>query len=89
MINIKPYKSTEYTFQQSKYDIAAKLQFRAIMCGPSGTGKPVLLPNMILDIYRGCFSRVYIFSASIYVDMSWQPVINYLKKDLKQDEIKD
>ena len=80
MINIKPYKSTEYTFEQSKYDIAARLPMRSLIVGPSGTGKSVLLHNMIMNIYRGCFSRVYIYSASIHVDMSWQPVINYPPK---------
>ena len=58
MINIKPYKSTEYTFQQSKYDIAARLRMRSLIVGPSGTGKSVLLHNMIMNIYRGCFSSV-------------------------------
>ena len=89
MVEIKPYKSTEYIFDQSKYNIAAQLPMRSLIVGPSGTGKSVLLHNMIMNIYRGCFNRVYIFSASIHVDMSWQPVIKYLKNDLKQDEIKE
>ena len=44
---------------------------------------------MILDIYRNCFSRVYIFSPSINVDATWVPVIDYLKKTLKQDSKKE
>ena len=44
---------------------------------------------MILDIYRNCFSRVYIFSPSINVDATWVPVIDYLKKTLKQDAKKE
>ena len=89
MVEIKPYKSTEYISDQSKYNIAAQLPMRSLIVGPSGTGKSVLLHIMIMNIYRGCFNRVYIFSASIHVDMSWQPVIRYLKNDLKQDEIKE
>ena len=42
--------------------------------GPSGAGKGVLVQNMILDIYKGCFERVYVFSPSINVDVTWQPV---------------
>ena len=43
MIIITPYKSTEYTFEQSKYDIAARLPMRSLIVGPSGTGKSVAL----------------------------------------------
>lgn len=86
---IKPYKSTEYEVDQSKYDSVSKLPTRSLIIGPSGTGKSVLLHNLILNVYRGCFSRVYIFSASIHLDMSWKPVIKYLKDHLHQDEKKE
>ena len=86
---IKPYKSTEFEVDQSKYPNVGKLPTRSLIIGPSGTGKSVLLHNLILDIYRNCFSRVYIFSASIKLDMSWKPVIDYLKQTLKQDERKE
>ena len=49
----------------------------------------MLLQNMILDIYRDCFARIYIFSPSIDVDMTWSPVKDYLKYELKQDERKE
>ena len=86
---IKPYKSTEFNVEQTKYEFVSKLPTRSLIIGPSGTGKSVFLQNLILDIYRGCFSRVYIFSASIHLDMSWRPVIKYLKENLKQDEKKN
>ena len=38
---------------------------------------------MVLDIYRDCFSRIYIFSPSINVDSTWLPVFkNVLRKSL-------
>jgi len=43
---------------------------------------------MILDVYRDCFSRIYIFSPSIDVDMTWEPVKKYLANDLRQNEKK-
>jgi len=43
---------------------------------------------MLLDIYRGCFSKIYIFSPSIHVDKTWQPVISYAEKHLNQKESK-
>ena len=35
---------------------------------------------MILDIYRGAFSRIYRFSPSIDIDMTWKPVKDYISK---------
>ena len=59
---------------------------RSIILGPSGSGKTTLLQNRILDIYRDCFSRIYIFSPSIDVDMSWEPVKDYIAKHMKVKE---
>ena len=55
--NIKPIQLKEYTSKQSHYEIAPKLPMRSMLCGPSSSGKTVLLSNMILDIYRGCFQE--------------------------------
>ena len=59
---IAPIKVQEFEVKQSKYEMAGKLPTRAIICSPSGGGKTVLLSNLILDVYRGCFSRVKTFS---------------------------
>ena len=59
-----------------------KLPVRSILLGPSGAGKGVLLQNMVLDIYKGCFERIYIFSPSINVDVTWLPVKEYLAKTI-------
>ena len=58
---IKPIKVKEFEYKQSKYKQCGSLPVRSIILGPSGVGKGVLLQNMILDIYRGCFERIYIF----------------------------
>ena len=50
-----------------------------MLVGPSGCGKTVLLTNMILDIYRDSFSRVYIWSPSIEVDNTWKRVKYYIR----------
>jgi ABC-type cobalamin/Fe3+-siderophores transport system ATPase subunit len=60
-----------------------KIPFRSVILGPSGSGKTILLQNMILDIYRGCFARIYIFSPSIDVDTTWLPVKKYIESDMK------
>ena len=59
---ISPIKHIEYECKQSKYgDHVPKLAMRAMILSPSGGGETVLLQNMILDIYRGCFNIIYIY----------------------------
>ena len=86
--DIKPIAVRQSEVKQSKYEQAQKLPVRGISLAPSGGGKGVLLQNMILDIYRDCFERVYIFSPSINVDHTWLPVKAYLdnKINLSEDE---
>jgi hypothetical protein len=80
---VEPIKVQEFIVKQSKYDVCGKLPIRSVVLGPSGSGKTVLLQNMILDIYRDCFSRIFIFSPSIEVDMTWKPVKTYIEKHMK------
>ena len=58
---IKPHKSPSFNCKQSKYPHVGKLPLRSIILSPSGGGKTILLQNMILDIYRDCFEKVFIF----------------------------
>jgi len=80
---VEPINVKEFTVKQSKYEVCGKLPIRSVILGPSGSGKTVLLQNMILDIYRDCFSRIFIFSPSIEVDMTWKPVKDYIEKHMK------
>jgi carboxylesterase type B len=86
--DIKPIKLKEYGVKQSKYPQVGQLPIRSVLLAASGGGKTVLIQNMILDIYKGLFERVYIFSPSIHVDHTWEPVKEYLKHaiNLKDDE---
>lgn len=84
--NIKPYNHDKYSCKQSKYEMVSELPTRALIVAPSNSGKSVLLQNIILDIYRNCFERVYIFSPSILLDNVWKPVLEYCTDTLKQYE---
>ena len=88
---VQPIKLKEYTSKQSKYQQCAKLPMRSIVLGPSGSGKTILLQNMILDIYEGCFDKIYVFSPSVNLDHTWQPVKEYIKDKLriKDDDKED
>ena len=78
MINIKPYKHKElhreYNCKQSSYGYMACLPARILLNAPSGTGKTVALTNLVLDIYKGCFEKIYIFSPTIFIDDNWTVV---------------
>ncbi len=84
--DITPIKTKEFECKQSKYSQCSKLPMRAMICAPSGGGKTILLQNMILDIYRGCFERIYIFSPSIDIDHTWEPVKKYIERELKPND---
>ena len=75
-LEIKPIDLKEYSRKQSKHAHVPKVPLRMILLAPSGSGKTVLLSNLILNIYRGCFERIFIFSPSIDIDATWGPVKN-------------
>ena len=79
--NISPAKVKEYQVKQSKYEHVSRLPTRSVINAASGSGKNVLIQNLILDIYRGCFSRIYIFSPSIDIDDTWLPATKYIDEE--------
>ena len=87
--NIQPIDEVKYIYEESKYKVAPKIPFRALITGPSGCGKSNLLINMILDIYKNSFSRIFIWSPSINVDTIWLPVKKYIKDQRKIDTDKE
>ena len=85
--SLKPIQLKEHSCSQGHYgDIVPKLPMRSMLVGPSGSGKTVLLTDMILDIYKGCFSRIYIWSPSIEVDNTWKPVKDYIRDHIKPND---
>ena len=88
-IEIKPINTKEYSVKQSKYDVCGKLPIRSVILGPSGSGKTVLLQNMILNLYKGCFERIYVFSPSVNHDQTWNSVKEYIEDTLDAHETDD
>ena len=86
---VKPINVKEYEFKQSKYEVAPKLPASMIISAPSGSGKTILLQSLILDIYRNCFARIYIWSPSINVDSIWTPVKKYINDEMKVNTEKE
>ena len=86
--SLKPIQLKEHTCTQGHYgDIVLKLPMGSMLVGPSGSGKTALLTNMVLNIYKGCFSRVYIWSPCIEVDNTWEPVKDYIRDHIKPNYI--
>ena len=65
-----PITITDYTMRQSSCEVVGTLPIRSIILGARGSGKTVLLQNITLEIFKGCFERIYTFSPWIDVDSS-------------------
>ena len=59
---------------------------RSLIIGPSASGKTYLLNGLITNIYKNCFERVYIFSQSIYLDRTYDPIKDS-QKDIKDEDL--
>ena len=64
---IKPINITEYEFKQSKYEHVPKLPFRSIIVASSTGGKTVLIQNLILNVYRNSFARIYMYFHPVFI----------------------
>ena len=85
--SLKPIQLKEHSCSHGHYgDIVPKLPMRSMLVGPSGCGKTVLLTSKTLGIYKGCFSRVYIWSPSIEVDNTLKPVKDYIRSHIKPND---
>jgi hypothetical protein len=79
----------EYFVSQSPSEIMPRLPgANALIVGPSRAGKSTAMASMILDKdkYRGVFSRIFLWTPSIDVDDSWEPVKRYIREELGHDE---
>ena len=83
---IVPHKTKNYQLKQSKYEVVPKLPFKSLIYAASGSGKTVLITNLIENVYRDCFERVYIFSPSISVDDNWKSTKRYLNDSINIGE---
>ncbi len=85
-LDIKPIDLKEYPCKQSKHEHVPKVPLKMILLVPSGSSKAFLLSNLILNIYRGCFERIFVFSPSIDIDKTWEPVEKHQSDDMKAIE---
>ena len=86
MAEIRVHDHSKWECKQSKHAHLPKLPSRGILLGPSGSGKTTIMTSMILDHYRGCFERIYIWSPSIHLDSAWNPVKEYIRIHLNGED---
>ena len=84
---IKPINITEYEFKQSKYERVPKLPFRRIIVASSTGGKTVLIQNLISNVYRNSFARIFIFSPSVHNDPTFTEVKKYIRDPVIRDDL--
>ena len=89
-LKVVPRKTPDYFVKQPTSEVLAKLPgAHHIILGPSKSGKSVLWQSMILDGYKDCFSRIFIFTPSGLVDDSLKPIKEYIETTLKHDVKKE
>ena len=69
-LDINPIDLKEYSCKQSKHSHVPKVPLRMILSAPSGSGKTVLLSNLILNIIEGASNA---FSCSVLLSILTKP----------------
>ena len=88
---IKPHPDVpQYRVRQSRYDPLKGLNvLRLWISAPSNSGKTVLISSILLDLMRGAYEKIFLFSPSADLDGTWLPVKRYAREKLGQDQNKE
>ena len=88
---VKPHPDVpEYRVKQSRYAPLKGLNpLRLWISAPSNSGKTVLISSILLDVMRGAYQKIYLFSPSADLDATWLPVKRYAREELGQDQRKE
>ena len=62
-----------------------EVPFRLIALGNSGQGKTLTIQNMLLHHYKGVFEGIFLWSPTARLDMGWEPVFKFMKRELGQN----
>ncbi len=69
--------------------MCAELPMRSLILEPYGSGKSVLLQNMIMAIYKDCFEHIFVISPITYLDKPWEPVKKYSNYRQSKEESRE
>jgi hypothetical protein len=87
-LSVKPPKGLkQYKQKQPPYPHMENwLPARCLLTLPSGGGKQIIMLNLALKFWRGCFSRIILVSPTAKLDSGWEPLENYIRTVLKVPE---
>ena len=79
---MKTYKTKQPPYPHMEGWLAS----RALLSIPSGGGKQIILLNLALKFWRGCFKRIILVSPTCMVDSGWEVLEKYVRNVLKVPE---
>jgi hypothetical protein len=87
-LSVKPPKGMKkFKTKQPPYKhMEGWLPCRSLLTMPSGGGKQIVMLNLALKFWRGCFSRIWLISPTAFLDSGWKPLEDYIRKELKVEE---
>jgi hypothetical protein len=82
-----PKGMKKYATKQPPYPhMDGWLASRCLLTAPSGYGKQVVMLNLALKFWRGCFKRIILVSPTCKVDAGWEVLESYVRNVLKVPE---
>ena len=78
---------------EPKFEVLPRVP-RLLIVGPSASGKTQLMTSMIENMYvdkhgKSIYSRIYIFSPSVFIDGAWSRIRDFIRSNLRVDETKE
>ena len=68
---------------QSRYPTLPRLPVRALLVGPSASGKTQTSIWALIEGFKGLFDRVFIFCKTADCDSAWAPLIPHIRNEMK------
>ena len=83
---VKPVKLKDRKLKQSRYPALPSLSARICFFGRSGSGKSQAMASAIMDWYKGCFSRIYLFGKSAKRDPLYVALADFIRDHCEFDD---
>jgi hypothetical protein len=82
-VKVEPIIKIEDDYCKGPHENLLSLPFSLLIIAPKGSGKTVLLHNLLVWYYK-MFDLVLIFSPTIFIDIKWRKLVEQLEIDKEQ-----